>query len=252
MKQTSYPQLLLTHQVADEVRRETLAWIGQETGGLWLGRFDGAGNYVVSDSIAAGPKSVHRPGSFSPDEEFQNRELSAKRAASPGIDVIGMWHSHPGSYSTPSQTDELAAASVIQEWGLSRSEVVVGIAVAPGQSFSLRAFHMAAGIRSFQEVPWRSIPDGMPVTAASWVSIPGAETYLNALLAAASSRGYSFASGDFSSIRFSATNGPSAVIQFPAQFPFSPALLHAASRRHRLPIDARLAGHVNAHIIRER
>jgi proteasome lid subunit RPN8/RPN11 len=242
MKQAKAPHLVLTPEVAAATRTETLAWPTVETGGLWLGRYGVRGGYFVTDWIGPGPGAQHYLCSFRPDEAYQNAELQRKQEADSALELVAMWHRHPGGLDEPSDTDVAAARSVIKTWHLPRPEVVVGIAVAPAGEFRLRTFHMGAEDSSFREVPWDIAPPVCsPAPLHSWFDLEDGASYLKALFETADRCGYS--------VRGERENGCAEVsfvarerkidipLKFPAGFPFEPAWIQLPGGKTRLPGD---------------
>lgn len=68
-----------------------------ETGGILIGYWATEAQAVVTNTIGAGPRAAHGRISFSPDHDYQVRELSRLYEASGGVETyLGDWHSHPG------------------------------------------------------------------------------------------------------------------------------------------------------------
>lgn len=78
-----------------------------ETGGILLGHVMDNGLWVVMEVIPPGIDSVHQYAYFEYDEKFVN--YLAKSVATKyenQLDVLGLWHRHPGSMDTFSGTDD--------------------------------------------------------------------------------------------------------------------------------------------------
>ncbi len=86
---------------------ETLQHGGDETGGLLLGHRAGPLWYVV-ESVDPGPNSRHRAANFEYDHDYVNHLINKLRwyYAKP-LDLMGLWHRHPGSFDSFSATDHV-------------------------------------------------------------------------------------------------------------------------------------------------
>lgn len=85
-----------------------------ETGGMLLGYIGEPPRIeaVTRDVIGAGPRAVHRRGSFVPDGRWQQERLDAAYREDPTNTFLGDWHSHPGGGPTPSDRDLRTARRV--------------------------------------------------------------------------------------------------------------------------------------------
>lgn len=85
---------------------ETREKIYTETGGVFLGRRDGDVWYII-ESIDPGPKSIFETTYFEYDREYIDHLINkVSRLYSPQLDLIGLWHRHPGSFDSFSSTDD--------------------------------------------------------------------------------------------------------------------------------------------------
>lgn len=68
-----------------------------ETGGVLLGYFGAAASEaVVTEIVGPGPNADHRRMGFTPDAEYQEREIARRYAKSGRISTyLGDWHTHP-------------------------------------------------------------------------------------------------------------------------------------------------------------
>ncbi len=85
---------------------ETREKITTETGGVFLGKcIDGI--WYVVETIDPGPKSIFKSAYFEYDQEYVNHLINKiSRLYSEQLDLIGLWHRHPGSLDTFSMTDD--------------------------------------------------------------------------------------------------------------------------------------------------
>lgn len=88
----------LLSEVLDEVRTET--------GGVLLGYWDD-GIWQVVESIDPGPSSRFEVAYFEYDQDYVNHLINkVSRMYDKQLDLIGLWHRHPGSFDRFSATDD--------------------------------------------------------------------------------------------------------------------------------------------------
>lgn len=108
------PRALVDRMVCDAER-----YGKRETGGMIVGYEgrDRAGEVVVTELIAAGPKAKRGEYEFHPDGRWQRRELARLYEESGRVATfLGDWHSHPHGLPLPSETDlETAARTAANE-----------------------------------------------------------------------------------------------------------------------------------------
>ena len=85
---------------------ETLEKIKTETGGVFLGYKKGDIWYVI-ESIDPGLKSTFQPTYFEYDQDYVNHLINkVSRIYKEPLDLLGLWHRHPGSLDVFSATDD--------------------------------------------------------------------------------------------------------------------------------------------------
>lgn len=85
---------------------ETREKITTETGGVFLGAFD-SGVWYIMETIDPGPNSIFKPAYFEYDQDYINHLINkVSRLYKNQLDLIGLWHRHPGSLDTFSLTDD--------------------------------------------------------------------------------------------------------------------------------------------------
>lgn len=85
---------------------ETYENIKTETGGVFLGYRKGDVWYVL-ESIDPGPNSIFRATYFEYDQQYINHLINkVSMLYREQLDLIGLWHRHPGSLDIFSQTDD--------------------------------------------------------------------------------------------------------------------------------------------------
>lgn len=77
-----------------------------ETGGVFLGYREDDVWYVI-ESIDPGPNSIFQPAYFEYDHNYINHLINkVSRLYTTQLDLIGLWHRHPGSFDSFSRTDD--------------------------------------------------------------------------------------------------------------------------------------------------
>jgi integrative and conjugative element protein (TIGR02256 family) len=85
---------------------ETLEKISTETGGVFLGYRRGETWYII-ESIDPGPNSIFQPCYFEYDTAYVNHlARKVNRLYRDPLELIGLWHRHPGSLDRFSATDD--------------------------------------------------------------------------------------------------------------------------------------------------
>lgn len=85
---------------------ETREKITTETGGVFLGKYESGVWYIV-ETIDPGPNSIFKPAYFEYDQDYINHLINkVSRLYKNQLDLIGLWHRHPGSLDTFSMTDD--------------------------------------------------------------------------------------------------------------------------------------------------
>ena len=91
---------------------DALLWHPLETGGVLLGRPTPSGEPHIVELIGPGPDARRTPTTFDPDTDWQQDQLDAAFAATPGLSYLGDWHSHPNGVPRPSGLDQRAARAI--------------------------------------------------------------------------------------------------------------------------------------------
>jgi len=95
------------------IQSETARFPHNECAGLLLGVKENDGRLIkIIKSHGNGPKAEHTSGSVSPDVDFFNKLI--RETEREGLEFIGEWHRHPGTFSTPSQGDVSAIEQIMK------------------------------------------------------------------------------------------------------------------------------------------
>jgi len=101
------PKVMVTPDVINMIKDETLKYGSFETGGLLIGEksmLNNEYNIVIKKATGPGTKSEHSPHNFLPDVEHYQKEMRTELYRN-GIIYVGEWHKHPGAFDQPSMTD---------------------------------------------------------------------------------------------------------------------------------------------------
>ena len=86
-----------------------------ETGGILLGYEADSTDLVICDLVDAGPDAERSRSRFTPDGEWQEREVAKLYAESGRLHTyLGDWHSHPAGMARPSRRDKETARRIAE------------------------------------------------------------------------------------------------------------------------------------------
>ena len=119
---------------------ESRARAPRETGGILVGRIEGAVTVVVH-AVGPGPAAVHGSAAFRRDGAYAQEQLDALYARSAGtLDYVGEWHSHVAPFG-PSRLDGESMAWIARNPAYDRPwPVLVICRPADGPEWELAAF----------------------------------------------------------------------------------------------------------------
>ena len=99
--------VVFTKRAFNAIVTETLARNPIETGGIFLGYILDNGVWVVVETIPPGIRTVNELAYFEYDTDFVNYLANVVALQyKEKIQVLGLWHRHPGSYDVFSGTDD--------------------------------------------------------------------------------------------------------------------------------------------------
>ncbi len=153
----SYFKLLLSECAHRQIVSDCLDHATTEIGGVLPGRYD-RGAFVVPFSIPAGPAAHCTPSRFTPDEGWQQVLLNFLHARF-GVDYLGDWHRHPGSFDEPSDHDLRTAREIVTSAAWNKPVAIFPIAVIEEGTVRMRAYLMSRKTLKFEEVPISIVPD---------------------------------------------------------------------------------------------
>ena len=103
---TSAYKAIFTNRAYNAIIAESKRMSPKETGGNFMGYFLDTGYWVVMEVLLPGPRSEHNECCFEYDDKYLNytaKGISAQYEHP--IEVIGLWHRHPGSMDVFSGMD---------------------------------------------------------------------------------------------------------------------------------------------------
>ena len=99
--------VVFSNKAYNAIIRESFAKDPVETGGILLGHILDNGIWIVMEVLPPGMKSIFQYAYFEYDEAFVNylAQSVANQYKHP-LDLLGLWHRHPGSMDVFSRTDD--------------------------------------------------------------------------------------------------------------------------------------------------
>ncbi|MGR0221564.1 ThiF family adenylyltransferase [Agromyces sp. ZXT2-6] len=98
-----------------------------ETGGMLLGSFDEATQTVLIDTVSGPSPDSHLSAAYFDHgiEGTQEIVTSLRAATANRVGFVGMWHTHPYGFASPSSTDEAGMADIVAPDGNSRRSLML-------------------------------------------------------------------------------------------------------------------------------
>lgn len=140
-----------TQRAWTSILSETLYKVRTETGGILLGYRDG-NDWLVTESIDPGPNSTFQVAFFEYDQAYVNHLANrVVHLYERPLEVIGLWHRHPGSFDRFSDTDDgtNAAYAQLSSWGSISG--LINIDPTP----RLTLFHVDGNTCVYRRIPYR-------------------------------------------------------------------------------------------------
>ena len=137
---------------------ETREKITTETGGVFLGKYLDGIWYVV-ETIDPGPKAIFKTAYFEYDQDYINHLINKiSRLYSQQLDLVGLWHRHPGSLDSFSMTDDGTNSKYAE---LSPSGAISGL-VNIDPAFRLTMYHVSLPL-NYEKIEWIVDDELIPV-----------------------------------------------------------------------------------------
>lgn len=158
-----------TQRAWTSILSETLYKVRTETGGILLGYRDG-NDWLVVESIDPGPNSTFQVAFFEYDQSYVNHLANrVVRLYERPLEVIGLWHRHPGSFDRFSDTDDgtNAAYAQLSSWGSISG--LINIDPTP----RLTLFHVDGETCAYRRIPYSVLDWEESLAAAPMCSPEG-------------------------------------------------------------------------------
>ena len=131
-------KVVFSNRAYTAVLAETLSKINTETGGAFLGKHIGDVWYIV-ESIDPGPKSIFKVDYFEYDQPYVQHLINKKALLYQSkLELIGLWHRHPGSFDIFSKTD----GGTNSQYAAMRPEGTISMLVNLEPEFRFTIYHV--------------------------------------------------------------------------------------------------------------
>lgn len=150
-------QAIFSDRAMTSLLVETKEKVTTETGGVFLGTFRNGIWYIV-ECIDPGPHSIFEPAYFEYDLEYINHLINkVSRIYEKQLDLIGLWHRHPGSLDTFSSTDNITNGKYAK---LSKNGAISGL-VNIDPEFRFTLYHVRAPLQ-YETIEWKVGNENIP------------------------------------------------------------------------------------------
>lgn len=141
-------KVIIAQRAYLQMLTEVYERVETETGGILLGHRDGDTWYVL-ESVEPGPKSVFTPSYFEYDDGYVNyRANKVKRLYKCSLELLGLWHRHPGLLKTFSSTDD----GTNKTYTDMLQGAISGL-VTLGNGFEITMYYVPADIK-YEKIQW--------------------------------------------------------------------------------------------------
>lgn len=131
-------KVVFSNRAYTAILAETLSKIATETGGVFLGKYIDDVWYIV-ESIDLGINSVFEVDYFRYDQQYIQHLVNKKILLYKSkLELVGLWHRHPGSFDIFSNTD----AGTNSQYAAMRPEGAVSVLVNLEPEFRLTIYHV--------------------------------------------------------------------------------------------------------------
>ena len=122
---------------------ETYEKIKVETGGVFLGYYENDTWYII-ETLDPGPKSVFQVAYFEYDQKYTNHLINKiARLYKEKLNLVGLWHRHPGSFDEFSRTDD----GTNSDYAKLNPNGAISLLVNVDPHFRLTAYHIGWPLR---------------------------------------------------------------------------------------------------------
>lgn len=150
MERIACREVILSTKAYLTIVVETFARVSTETGGILLGQRDGEVWHVI-EAIDAGINATFRPAYFEYDTVYVNHVANhVARLYQAPLELLGLWHRHPGSMDIFSSTDGQTNATYAARHPAGSISALVNL----DPDFRLTMYHVAPPLH-YSRVPIR-------------------------------------------------------------------------------------------------
>ena len=143
-------EVVFSQRAIAAVMAETAEKIQTETGGLFLGKVIGDTWYVV-ESIDPGPNSIFEVAYFEYDQPYVQHLINKVAAIyQERLELIGLWHRHPGSFDQFSGTDD----QTNHVYASMRPQGAISVLVNLDPDFRMTVYHVGQTYRNYQRISY--------------------------------------------------------------------------------------------------
>ena len=170
-------QVIFSNRAFTSLLAETKEKIKTETGGIFIGIMCNDTWYVI-EAIDPGPKSIFQPAYFEYDGDYV-RHLANKvnRLYGDKLDVLGLWHRHPGSMDTFSGTDD----GTIKQFAQQNNGVTISALVNIDPVFRLTMYRATLNPFSYRKISYLVDDDKIPQDVKNVLPHNEIETQINTI-----------------------------------------------------------------------
>lgn len=147
-------KVILSERAYLAIIAETYERYRTETGGIFLG-IRTPNTWYVIETLDPGPNSIFQPGYFEYDTAYVNH-LSNKiaRFYRESIELLGLWHRHPGSFDSFSSTDD----GTNKKYASQNSDGAISALVNLDPTFRLTMYHVSNQSHTLSRPKYTKIP----------------------------------------------------------------------------------------------
>lgn len=160
------PKIIFSARAYAALLSEVLDEVRTETGGVLLGYWDD-GVWQVVESVDPGPSSCFETAYFEYDQDYVNHLINkVSRIYDKQLDLIGLWHRHPGSFDRFSATDDetnLKYASLSKHGAVS---ALVNI----DPHFRLTVYQVTVQPLRYEKIPYEVLDRDLDQTQAPYAN----------------------------------------------------------------------------------
>jgi len=150
-------QIIFSNRAYIALISETSEKIKTETGGIFLGCYEG-GNWYVIETIDPGPKSVFQVAYFEYDKKYTEHLINKiARIYQSKLTLIGLWHRHPGSFDEFSSTDN----GTNSEYAKMSPNGAISVLVNIDPKFRITPYHVTLPLR-YNKISYKVGDDLIP------------------------------------------------------------------------------------------